>query len=70
MNDDSVTIDSGRRIGPYLLVKKLGQGGMGAVWLAEQREPVQRTVALKLIREGMDSKASWRDFRPSARRLR
>jgi non-specific serine/threonine protein kinase/serine/threonine-protein kinase len=57
MNDAPVTIDSGRRIGPYVLVKKLGQGGMGAVWLAEQHEPVQRTVALKLIREGMDSKA-------------
>jgi eukaryotic-like serine/threonine-protein kinase len=57
MNDDPVIIDSGRRIGPYVLVRKLGQGGMGTVWLAEQHEPVQRIVALKLIREGMDSKA-------------
>jgi serine/threonine protein kinase len=57
MNDDPGTIDSGRRIGPYVLVKKLGQGGMGSVWLAEQHEPVHRAVALKLIRDGMDSQA-------------
>jgi eukaryotic-like serine/threonine-protein kinase len=49
------TPDAGRRIGPYLLIRKLGQGGMGAVWLAEQHQPVQRIVALKLIRAGMDS---------------
>jgi serine/threonine protein kinase len=42
-----------RLIGPYRLLKKLGEGGMGQVWLAEQTAPVQRRVALKLIRAGM-----------------
>src|SRR5262249_21117098 len=45
----------GDRIGPYKLLQKLGEGGMGAVYLAEQQEPVKRRVALKLIKPGMDS---------------
>ncbi len=43
------------RIGPYRLLEKLGEGGMGVVYLAEQQEPIQRRVALKIIRLGMDS---------------
>src|SRR5207244_4953121 len=42
--------------GRYRLVEPIGEGGMGAVFLAEQREPVQRQVALKVIKVGMDSK--------------
>src|SRR5229473_1010305 len=39
-------------LGPYRLLQKLGEGGMGRVWLAEQTAPVRRQVALKLIRVG------------------
>ena len=43
--------------GKYKLVEVIGEGGMGCVYLAKQTEPVQRTVAVKLIRPGMDSRA-------------
>ena len=44
------------QIGPYRLLQLLGEGGMGEVWLAEQKTPIHRTVALKLIKAGMDTK--------------
>jgi len=44
-------------VGPYRLIEMLGVGGMGEVWRAEQNEPFHRTVALKLIKAGMDTKA-------------
>ena len=54
MNGDASAGVSGvRSIGNYVLLKKLGEGGMGQVWLAEQTSPVRRQVALKLIRAGM-----------------
>ena len=43
-------------IGPYRLLQKIGEGGMGEVWQAEQTEPVRRRVAIKVIKEGMDTK--------------
>ncbi|MEM7313966.1 MAG: protein kinase, partial [Planctomycetota bacterium] len=46
----------GGRIGPYLLGEQLGEGGMGTVFMARQTEPVKRQVALKVIRQGLDSK--------------
>jgi serine/threonine protein kinase len=52
---DPVIDGPGTSIGPYKLLQKLGEGGMGAVWAAEQAEPVKRRVALKLIKAGMDS---------------
>lgn len=45
-----------RMIGNYKLLQKLGEGGMGTVWMAEQEKPVRRRVALKLIKAGHDSK--------------
>jgi eukaryotic-like serine/threonine-protein kinase len=44
-------------IGPYRLVQMVGTGGMGEVWRAEQTAPFHRTVALKLIKAGMDTRA-------------
>ena len=43
-------------IGPYYLLQKIGEGGMGEVWVAEQHEPIRRRVALKLIKAGMDTR--------------
>ena len=45
------------RIGPYKLIEKIGEGGMGEVYVAQQLQPVERRVALKLIKRGMDSAA-------------
>ncbi|MBK8980073.1 MAG: serine/threonine protein kinase [Planctomycetes bacterium] len=42
-------------VGPYRLVERLGAGGFGDVWRAEQSEPIARTVAVKLIRQGVAS---------------
>jgi serine/threonine protein kinase len=46
----------GAVIGPYKLIEQIGEGGMGAVWMAQQTEPVKRPVAVKLIKAGMDSR--------------
>ncbi|MBL9138870.1 MAG: protein kinase, partial [Verrucomicrobiales bacterium] len=43
-------------IGRYKLLEKIGEGGFGEVWMAEQREPVKRRVALKILKPGMDSR--------------
>jgi eukaryotic-like serine/threonine-protein kinase len=43
--------------GRYKLLERIGEGGMGEVWVAEQTEPVKRKVALKLIKPGMDSRS-------------
>jgi len=47
----------GERIGRYKLLQKIGEGGMGVVYMAEQEEPVRRRVALKIIKLGMDTKS-------------
>ena len=43
-------------IGRFKLIRIIGEGGFGTVWMAEQNEPVQRQVALKIIRIGMDTR--------------
>ncbi|MHC4206943.1 MAG: tetratricopeptide repeat protein [Planctomycetota bacterium] len=53
---DTLTEKPGGRIDKYKLLRILGEGGMGIVYLAEQEEPVKRQVALKVIKPGMDSK--------------
>jgi serine/threonine protein kinase len=47
----------GARIGNYKIIEKLGEGGCGAVYLAEQEKPMRRLVALKIIKLGMDTRA-------------
>ena len=45
-----------KRIGPYKLLQKLGEGGYGVVYMAEQEQPIRRRVALKIIKLGMDTR--------------
>ena len=47
----------GSVIGPYRLLRPIGRGGMGEVFEAEQTEPIRRRVALKVIKQGMDTRA-------------
>src|SRR5207302_8110221 len=52
----SPTEKAGDRIGHYKLREKLGEGGCGVVYVAEQEEPVRRRVALKVVKLGMDTR--------------
>ncbi len=57
--ETSETVDpiaTGTSIGRYKLLQKVGAGGMGVVFMAQQAKPVRRKVAIKIIRHGMDSK--------------
>ena len=51
-----LTEKPGTKIGRYKLLEKIGEGGFGVVWMAEQEEPVRRRIALKIIKLGMDTK--------------
>ncbi len=51
-----ITEAAGTTVDRYKLLQPIGEGGFGTVWLAEQREPVKRRVALKIIKLGMDTK--------------
>ena len=53
---------AGTRIGPYLIVRVIGEGGMGSVYEAEQESPVRRRVAVKVIKRGMDTQEVVRRF--------
>ncbi len=59
-NDATVVLPGAERpgtmIGPYKLLQQIGEGGFGSVFMAEQEKPVQRRVALKIIKLGMDTR--------------
>ena len=59
----------GQWIGPYHLVRILGEGGMGIVYLAQQEHPIRRQVALKVIKPGMDSRRIIHRFRTEEQTL-
>ncbi len=48
----------GQTLGRYKLLERVGEGGFGVVYVAEQREPLKRRVALKIIKLGMDTRAT------------
>ncbi len=52
---EPLTEKAGDEIGRYKLLELVGEGGFGRVWMAEQREPIQRRVALKILKLGMDT---------------
>src|SRR6516164_5737819 len=54
--DDAPPELPGTIVGSYKLIEQIGEGGMGAVWMAQQTAPVKRLVAVKLIKAGMDSR--------------
>jgi serine/threonine protein kinase/Flp pilus assembly protein TadD len=56
LDEAPATERPGTVIGPYKLLQQIGEGGMGTVYMAEQTQPVQRKVALKVIKPGMDSR--------------
>ncbi len=52
----STGLEPGDRIGPYELIEEIGEGGFAIVWRARQEEPIQRTVALKLLKPGLETR--------------
>ncbi|WP_395751682.1 serine/threonine protein kinase [Prosthecobacter sp.] len=74
MEPDPSPLESGDEkpgdlLGPYRLIEKLGEGGFGLVWRAEQSHPVKREVALKLLKRGMDSRQVLARFEQEHRML-
>src|SRR5262245_9142923 len=54
--ESQLTAKPGDRFGHYKILEEIGQGGCGAVFVAEQEQPVRRRVALKVIKLGMDTR--------------
>ncbi|HYG21621.1 MAG TPA: protein kinase [Verrucomicrobiae bacterium] len=57
LGESRVSEGPGSRIGRYKLLQRIGEGGCGVVYMAEQEVPVRRRVALKIIKLGMDTKS-------------
>jgi WD40 repeat protein/serine/threonine protein kinase len=57
LNDSPLSEGPGTVIGRYKLLEKIGEGGMAVVYMAEQKRPIRRKVALKIIKLGMDTKS-------------
>ncbi|MCA9172342.1 MAG: protein kinase, partial [Planctomycetales bacterium] len=56
-NESLVAEQPGQQIGRYKLLQKIGEGGFGVVYMADQQRPVRRKVALKIIKPGMDTQS-------------
>ena len=56
IDQSALSEELGTYIGPYKLHEEIGEGGMGTVFMALQKKPIRRKVALKVIKPGMDSK--------------
>ena len=64
LTDDSITNEKGKHIGHYQIIRKVGQGGMGAVYLATRADDVyQKQVAIKLVSNGLDNEELLKRFR-------
>ncbi|QDV87374.1 protein kinase domain-containing protein [Stieleria magnilauensis] len=59
---DRVNLAAGQWLGSYQIETLLGEGGMGVVYRARQRDPIERTVAIKMVKPGMDSREMLRRF--------
>ncbi len=70
LSPSSLLSVDGHFAGRFKLRQKLGEGGMGEVWVADQIEPVQRRVALKVVRPGLDSATCSHVSTRNARRWR
>ncbi len=56
VRDSAVSEGPGAQIGPYQILEQIGEGGFGVVFMAEQRQPMRRMVALKIVKPGMDTR--------------
>ena len=70
VGEDEAEFTAGTRLGPYEIVRELGRGGMGTVYLAERSDDrYQRSVALKVVKRGMDTREVIERFRREGRIL-